>query len=315
MTAQQIQHGFGRLRQVAGLLPTRLRAALERLPQQEQAEIEELRLRAGQAMTAVVPAGERTVPGAEEPVRPEELSLILEVATRASAHTALERVQNGFVTVRGGHRIGLCGTAVVRDGTVHNLRCLSSLCIRVARAVPGVSAPVLGAVRVERGLVSTLILSPPGGGKTTLLRDLIRAISDGEGGPPLRVGVADERSELAALWEGVPQLEVGRHTDVLEGCPKAAALMMLLRGMDPQVLAVDEITAPADVEALEMAANCGVALLATAHAESLADLRRRPLYRRLLETEVFEQAVCIRRTEQGRRYEVLPLVCGEEGPC
>ena len=221
MTAQQIQHGFGRLRQVAGLLPTRLRAALERLPQQEQAEIEELRLRAGQAITAVVPAGERTVPGAEEPVRPEELSLVLEVATRASAHTALERVQNGFVTVRGGHRIGLCGTAVIRDGTVHNLRCLSSLCIRVARAVPGVSAPVLGAVRVERGLVSTLILSPPGGGKTTLLRDLIRAISDGEGGPPLRVGVADERSELAALWEGVPQLEVGRHTDVLEGCPES----------------------------------------------------------------------------------------------
>ena len=315
MTAQQIQHGFGRLRQVAGLLPTRLRAALERLPQQEQAEIEELRLRAGQAITAVVPAGERTVPGAEEPVRPEELSLVLEVATRASAHTALERVQNGFVTVRGGHRIGLCGTAVIRDGTVHNLRCLSSLCIRVARAVPGVSAPVLGAVRVERGLVSTLILSPPGGGKTTLLRDLIRAISDGEGGPPLRVGVADERSELAALWEGVPQLEVGRHTDVLEGCPKAAALMMLLRGMDPQVLAVDEIPPPPMWRRWKWRPTVVWRSWRLPTRRVWQDLRRRPLYRRLLETEVFEQAVCIRRTEQGRRYEVLPLVCGEEGPC
>ena len=307
MAAQHQQGPAGRFAQTAALLPAWLRNPLERLPQRDQARIEEIRLRAGQPVTVSGPAGERGVPGAEEAVRPGDLSLILEVATRASAHTALDRVQNGFVTVRGGHRIGLCGTAVMREGAIHNLRQLSSLCIRVARSVPGAARDVLDQVRDGQGVTGTLILSPPGGGKSTLLRDLIRALSDGEGGGAVRVGVADERSELAALWDGVPQLDVGRHTDVLEGCPKAEALMMLLRGMNPQVLAVDEITAPADVAALEHAANCGVSLLATAHGSGVEDLRRRPLYREMLERNIFSQVILIRRNGSGRSYEVLPL--------
>ena len=107
----------------------------------------------------------------------------------------------------------------------------------------------------------TGLMAPSGAGKTTLLRDLIRAVSDGEGGPALRVGVADERGELAAMYQGEPQFSIGRQTDVLDGCPKGPALLMLLRGMNPQVLAADEITAPEDAAALEMAANCGVSLL------------------------------------------------------
>ena len=145
--------------------------------------VEELRLRAGRPLTLVCPEGERTVPGAEAPVRSMDLSLVLEIATQASAHTALERVRNGFFTVRGGHRIGICGSGVVRDGEVRNLRQLSSLAIRVAREVPGLSAAVLDRLWSGGVLQSTLLLSPPGGGKTTLLRDLIRAVSDGEGGP------------------------------------------------------------------------------------------------------------------------------------
>ena len=200
---------------------------------------------------------------------------MLEIATQASAHTALERVRNGFFTVRGGHRIGICGSGVVRDGEVRNLRQLSSLAIRVAREVPGLSAAVLDRLWSGGVLQSTLLLSPPGGGKTTLLRDLIRAVSDGEGGPALRVGVADERGELAAMYQGEPQFSIGRQTDVLDGCPKGPALLMLLRGMNPQVLAADEITAPEDAAALEMAANCGVSLLCTAHAGSLEELKAR----------------------------------------
>ena len=192
-------YAIRRYQQAAALLPPHLRRPVERLDGTSQARAEELRLRAGRPLTLVCPEGERTVPGAEAPVRSMDLSLVLEIATQASAHTALERVRNGFFTVRGGHRIGICGSGVVRDGEVRNLRQLSSLAIRVAREVPGLSAAVLDRLWSGGVLQSTLLLSPPGGGKTTLLRDLIRAVSDGEGGPALRVGVADERGELAAM--------------------------------------------------------------------------------------------------------------------
>ena len=294
-----------RFRQAAALLPPHLRRPVERLDGTSQARAEELRLRAGRPLTLVCPEGERTVPGAEAPVRSMDLSLVLEIATQASAHTALERVRNGFFTVRGGHRIGICGSGVVRDGEVRNLRQLSSLAIRVAREVPGLSAAVLDRLWSGGVLQSTLLLSPPGGGKTTLLRDLIRAVSDGEGGPALRVGVADERGELAAMYQGEPQFSIGRQTDVLDGCPKAVALKLLLCENEEQ--AADEITAPEDAAALEMAANCGVSLLCTAHAGSLEELKARPLYRRLLDEGLFRRLVVIERAGRERRYQVVEL--------
>ena len=214
--------------------------------------------------------------------------------------------------MRGGHRSGLCGSGVVRDGEIQNLRHLSSLAIRVAHEVVGAARMVRSALLVHGRLQSTLILSPPGYGKTTLLRDLIRMASDGDGMPALRVGVADERGELAAMYEGRPQLNIGRRTDVMDGCPKGTGLLMLLRGMNPQVLAADEITAPADCAALALAANCGVTLLATAHGEGLEDLRRRPMYRELLEQGIFRRLVLLTRTDGGRSFRVEPL---EGAPC
>lgn len=294
--------------QAASLLPFGMRQLALSLPQAERAVAEELRLRAGRPLAITLPEGEAILPRCPI-ISPDDLRTALEIATQASAHTALERIRNGFVTVRGGHRLGLCGTAVVKGGVIQNLRELSSVNIRIARQIKGVGDEILRRLYEEGALPSVLVLAPPGAGKTTLLRDLIRGLSAGAGGPPLRVGVADERGELGALHDGIPQLDLGPHTDVMDGCGKAEGLMMLLRGMNPQVLAMDEITAPEDIDALETAAGCGTVLLATAHGQGIEDLERRPLYRRLLQRRVFQKVLLIERQGGVRRYRLEKLPC------
>lgn len=283
---------------VAAVLPAPLADRLKGMKAEELQRVEELRLRRGFPMTALLPEGECPLGG--DPVEEKDLREVLERASQASAHTVLDHARSGFVTLRGGHRIGLCGTVSRRDGEITTLRYLSSLSIRVARAVEGQASELLPQLTEDGAFLSTLILGAPGSGKTTLLRELIRTLSDGHGIRPHRVGVADERGEIAALWQGKPQFRVGRQTDVLDGCPKAEGLSILLRGMNPQVLAVDEITHPADVSAMTEAAGCGAALLATAHGGSLADLERRPVYRTLLEAGVFRRVILL-KVRDGRR--------------
>lgn len=299
---------MGAFEDAVSMLPPELRRGAMSLPVAARRQVEELRLRCGRVPTVSLGLEELPLPECP-PVTGRDLALTLEIATGASAHAALEQVRQGYFTLRGGHRLGLCGTAAVEGGQVKNLRRLSSLNLRVARAVTGCGEQVLTELTAEGFLPGTLLLSPPGQGKTTLLRDLIRLISDGATLPPLRVGLADERGEVAALWEGIPQFDVGGRTDILEGCPKAEGLMMLLRGMGPQVLCCDEITLPADCAALEQCANCGVTLLATAHAWDVEDLRRKPLYRGLLERGLFRRAVTIDRRRRGSYYKVEVLPC------
>lgn len=293
--------------EVCALLPPGLRLRAQALPPAIRRRCEELRLRAGREPTLVLAGEELPLPG-EGAVTVRDLELTVEIATRASAYAALERVRQGYFTVRGGHRIGLCGSVWTENGQVRNLRRLSSLDLRIAHAVPGCGEGVLEAVAPGGRFSGALLVAPPGGGKTTLLRDLCRLLSDGARTPALRVGLCDERGEVAALWEGVAQFDVGSHTDVLEGCPKAQGLLMLLRGMNPQVLACDEVSDPADLEALKVCANCGVFLLATAHAGSVADLRQKPLYRALLSSGVFPLAVVLDRRDPAR-FRVEELSC------
>ena len=297
------------LEQAAALLPMELRAPVLALPERRKMEAEELRLRVGYPLSVTGPEGEREAPGGPA-VRGEDLRTVLELASQSSVHTVLDRLRGGFVTVCGGHRIGLCGTVRTEGGRITGFGALTSLNIRIAHEIRGSARAVAPQLMGRNGLESTLILAPPGGGKTTLLRDLIRCLSDGDGVPVHRVGVADERGELAGIWAGEAQMSLGRHTDVLDGGPKAQTLLMLLRGMNPQVLAVDEITHPADVEALTQAAGCGVALLATAHGNNVKDISFRPVYRQLLRRNIFRRVIRIDRGPSGERRPVA-----EELPC
>lgn len=290
--------------QVCTLLPPHLRRSAETLPDLVKRRVEEIRLRCGRKATLTVKGDELPLPW-PEPIARRDLELVIEIATQASAHAALERVRQGYFTVRGGHRIGLCGSVVTEDGQVKNLGRLSSLNIRVAHDIPGCGEEAVKALTERGEFPSTLLLAPPGGGKTTLLRDMVRLLSDGFCARPLRVGLADERGEVAALWEGTPQFDVGERTDVLEGCPKAQALMILLRGMNPQVLSCDEITEAADCAALGQCAGCGVKLLATVHARNVDDLMGKEVYRDLLRRGIFARAVVL-EPDHSFRVEKLP---------
>lgn len=291
------------VKRVWELLPENLRRQVDGLPEQEREQIEEIRLRQGRPMSVSLPTGERFLAG--DAVNAEILGRVLERASRFSVHTVLEQIQNGFVAVRGGHRLGMCGTGVVEKGRLINLRAMSSLSLRQAREVKGVAGELALALFDRGRLQNTLILSPPGQGKTTLLRDLIRVISGGEGCVPLRVGLADERGEIASVWEGRPMLDVGPRTDIMDSCPKGVGMLTLLRGMSPQVLAMDEITQEEDAEALIQAVGCGVSLLATAHGGSIADLERRGVYQRLTREEVFTRFILIRGSGKERRYQIV----------
>ena len=209
----------------------------------------------------------------------EDLSFCVNTASRYSPWAAQSSAQ-GYITAPGGHRIGLCGEAVVKDGNMSGIRTVRSLCIRIARDFPGI-ARKYGAYTG-----SILIIGPPGSGKTTLLRDLIRQFSLRE-----TVAVVDERREL--FPDGC--FDRGKALDVLSGCPKVSGLDMLLRTMGPETIALDEITAEEDCDALHHAGWCGVRLVATAHASSVADLQNRALYRPLLKDKLFRHVLILKR--------------------
>lgn len=213
----------------------------------------------------------------------------IEYISNYSLYALEEEVGHGFITIHGGHRAGICGRAVIVDGRVKTIRNISSINIRVAHEVYGCSSKVSSYLFSKESFVNTLIVSPPGAGKTTLLRDLVRVLSE----KGYTVGISDERSEIAAMYQGIIQNKLGTRVDVLDGCPKTLGIEMLIRSMAPDVIAVDEIGTREDVRALKLASVSGCKVIATAHGSGLDDVKKNTGIAELIEQGYFKRVVCL----------------------
>lgn len=259
-----------------------------------QADTEEIRLRVGQPVSLKMRTREQRLDG--HAVTASELRDMLGKATGYSLHSYTQHLRNGFITLSGGHRLGICGTAILENDIVTGLRNISSLNLRIACAR---EIDEEGLSVVQGGeIVPTLLIAPPGYGKTTLLRTVITAVSR----QGFTVGVADERGEIAAMVDGMPQFGLGPYTDVIDGCPKMQAVQMLIKTMSPHLIALDEITSEPDLEAVMESAHCGVPILASLHAGSLKEAMQNPLYQKLFALDFFQQAICIQIENKKRCY-------------
>lgn len=238
-----------------------------------------------------------TNPGEAVLMDSELLESIIQHICHYSLYAYEEEIRQGYITIAGGHRVGLVGQVVMENnGQVRTIKHIKGVNIRVSHQIKGACYPVLPYVYHQGQFQSTLIVSAPGCGKTTLLRDLIRCISDGNefaGGQT--VGVVDERSEIAGSFLGQPQNDVGMRTDILDACPKAIGMMMLLRAMSPKVIAIDELGSMEEIEAVETVANCGSKMLATMHGNNLEDIYRREAMEKLLHQKNFERIILLGR--------------------
>ncbi len=309
---------------ISAYLPERIKSAIRGLKSELLNELEEIRIRAGLPLMGVFSGYDRFI-GSNGflsdnlqfalMVTAQEVKDLFYLLCEHSIYAYQEDINRGFITLKGGHRAGICGTVVYEGDRIKAMRDISSVSIRLSRQLKGCAREVFpNIIRGRQDIYNTLILSPPRCGKTTLLRDLCRLISQGAGNDSftgLRTAVVDERSELAASYRGVPQNDLGPRTDILDGCRKSEGIELMLRGMAPHVIVVDELGGPTDAAAVRMAWNGGVRLIATAHAFGLEDFKGRLGIGQLAAKDGFERIILL-GMNNGKRWTKVMDANGNE---
>ncbi len=293
-------------KEISEALPLDLRNIIEKLPLDILQDMEEIRLRANNPLMIYAYGKDYFVnetgsivsePSKSYVVSIKDIENAYQLITDYSVYAVEEEIKNGFITLKGGHRVGICGRVVLRDSHIHAIKNISGLNIRISKQKIGVSDKIMHYLIDEKNIFyNTLIISPPQCGKTTLLRDIIRNLSNGMdefGISGFKVGVVDERSEICGVYQGSPQNDVGIRTDILDACPKAQGMMMLIRAMSPNIIATDELGKEEDIYALQEALNAGIKIITTIHGNSIEEISRRPQLNLLLKQQVFERMIIL----------------------
>ena len=273
------------------ILPKSIRNKLEQVDNLQK--LEEIRIKVNKPMFIHI--------GSKEEIwdyiaTPEDLKYIMQRISNYSIYAFEDEIRQGYITIKGGHRVGLCGICVIENNSIKTIKDISSINIRACKEIIGCADKVMPYITHNDSMHNTIIISPPKCGKTTLLRDISRQISQGD---KIRnfhgknVSIIDERSEIAGSFKGIPQMDVGVRTDVLDNCPKSQGIMMAIRSMSPDVIVCDEIGTQNDMESILMALNSGISLVTTIHGFGIEDLYKRLVFKDIVENYVFARAVVL----------------------
>lgn len=293
------------MEEILAYFPIKIRNELKKYPLRL---VEEIRIRNGREILLKIGQAEKST---DSIANSEDILEMLQRVCDNSIYTYQNQICNGYITIKGGHRIGITGNAVIKDGQVINISHIYSLNFRIARQIFDCSNMALRHILnlSNNSIYNTILISPPGRGKTTLLRDLVRKLSNGIEEYHFKgknIGVVDERGEIAAMYKGVPQNDVGKRTDILDNVSKDLGMKMLIRSMNPQIIVADEIGTHEDIEAIKYAVCCGVKGIFTAHGQSLEDIVKSPILGELYQMKIIEKVLLIEENRNIKlEYEAL----------
>lgn len=286
-------------------LPRKILEHITKIPRKVYEEMEEIRIRVNRPIEISVNGSVSFLPYHSTE---EDALHLLDKISHFSMYTLEEELRRGYITIEGGHRVGLAGKVILEGGQVKAIRDVSSFNIRIARENIGIADQWVPYLYDQGKWNHTMIIGAPQSGKTTLLRDLARYISSGSINgdiPPYKVGIVDERSEIAGCMNGIPQLQFGPRVDVLDACPKAEGMMMMIRSMSPEVLVVDEIGRKEDTDAILEAVNAGIHLIMTTHGYSFEEVLNRPTLAPIMKQNIFQKFLVLTKRKDQRSVMVL----------